>query len=100
MAESNIEKPSASLIVQALMTLLVALGLYVSITNALSGQFGRIHDDITGIQSEIASIKADIVGLDNKINAIGDMTVVAFADGEITGEELVLIWDRATSQSN
>ena len=75
------------------MTLLVALGLYVSITNALSGQFGRIHDDIT-------SMKADIVRLDNKINAIGDMTVVAFADGEITGEELVLIWDRATSQSN
>ena len=75
------------------MTLLVALGLYVSITNALSGQFGRIHDDIT-------SIKADIVRLDNKINAIGDMTVVAFTDGEITGEELVLIWDRATSQSN
>lgn len=93
MVESNIEKPSAALIVQFLMTLLVALGLYVSITNALSGQFGRIHDDIT-------SIKADIVRLDNKINAIGDMTVVAFADGEITGEELVLIWDRATSPSN
>ena len=93
MAESNIEKPSAALIVQFLMILLVALGLYVSITNALSGQFGRIHDDIT-------SMKADIVRLDNKINAIGDMTVVAFADGEITGEELVLIWDRATSQSN
>lgn len=93
MAESNIDKPSAALIVQFLMILLVALGLYVSITNALSGQFGRIHDDIT-------SIKADIVRLDNKINAIGDMTVVAFADGAITGEELVLIWDRATSQSN
>ncbi len=100
MAESNVEKPSASLVVQVLMTLLVALGLYVSITNALSGQFGRIHDDITSIQSDIVSIRSDIVRLDNKINAIGDMTVVAFTDGEITGEELVLIWDRATNQSN
>lgn len=57
-----------------------------------------VFGNISAIQSEISDVRLGIAQVDHKIDAIGDMTVLAFSDGEITGDELELIWGRVSSQ--
>jgi len=71
----------------------------------MSGNFTDIRSDIANLDSkltgQIQSLDARLTGqiqaLDNNINAIGNMTVIAFTDGEISSDELVAIWERASA---
>ena len=63
----------------------------------LTAQIQELDTRLTAqMQESDAKLAAQIQALDNKITAIGDMTLIAFTDGEISSEELAAIWERAT----
>ena len=57
----------------------------------------RIQELDDRLSARIQELDDRIDSVDNKLVAIGDMTVIAFTDGEITGDELAAIWERASS---
>ena len=62
----------------------------------LTAQINELDARLTAQISELDTrLTAQIQAMDSKLSAIGDMTVVAFTDGEITSDELVTIWQRA-----
>ncbi len=62
----------------------------------LTAQINELDSRLTAQINELDSrLTARIDAVDAKIVAIGDMTVIAFTDGEITGDELAAIWKRA-----
>lgn len=62
----------------------------------LTAQINELDTRLTAQINELdARLTAQIQAMDSKLSAIGDMTVVAFTDGEITSDELVTIWQRA-----
>ncbi len=56
----------------------------------------RIQELDDRLSARIQELDDRIDSVDNKLVAIGDMTVIAFTDGEITGDELAAIWERAS----
>ena len=73
-------------------------GQIQALDTRLTGQIQALDARLTGqIQALDARLTGQIQALDNKINAIGDMTVIAFTDGEISSDELVAIWERASA---
>ncbi len=69
-------------------------GPLVEIMIWMSGNFTDIRSDIANLDSKLTG---QIQALYNKINAIGNTTVIAFTDGEISSDELVAIWERASA---
>ena len=62
----------------------------------LTAQINELDARLTAQINELDTrLTAQIQAMDSKLSAIGDMTVVAFTDGEITSDELVTIWQRA-----
>lgn len=62
----------------------------------LTAQINELDARLTAQINELDTrLTAQIQAMDSKLSAIGDMTVVAFTDGEITSGELVTIWQRA-----
>ena len=62
----------------------------------LTAQINELDTRLTAQINELDTrLTAQIRAMDGKLTAIGDMTVVAFTDGEITSDELVTIWQRA-----
>ena len=62
----------------------------------LTAQINELDTRLTAQINELDTrLTAQIQAMDSKLSAIGDMTVVAFTDGEITSDELVTIWQRA-----
>lgn len=62
----------------------------------LTAQINELDARLTAQINELdARLTSQIQAMDSKLSAIGDMTVVAFTDGEITSDELVTIWQRA-----
>ena len=62
----------------------------------MTAQINELDTRLTAQINELdARLTAQIQAMDSKLSAIGDMTVVAFTDGEITSDELVTIWQRA-----
>ena len=57
----------------------------------------RIQDLDDRLSARIQDLDDRIDSVDNKLVAIGDMTVIAFTDGEISSDELEAIWARASS---
>ena len=67
----------------------------------MSGNFTDMRADLadmeTRLTARIQELDDRIDSVDNKLVAIGDMTVIAFTDGEISSDELEAIWARANS---
>lgn len=62
----------------------------------LTAQINELDARLTAQINELDTrLTAQIQAMDSKLSAIGDMTVVAFTDGDITSDELVTIWQRA-----
>lgn len=55
----------------------------------------RIQELDDRLSARIQELDDRIDSVDNKLVAIGDMTVIAYTDGEITGDELAAVWARA-----
>ena len=65
----------------------------------LTARIQELDSRLTAQIQELDSrLSGQILALDNKITAIGDMTVIAFTDGEISSAELAAIWDRASAE--
>lgn len=65
-----------------------------ALDDRLSTQMQESDDRLS---MRIQALDDRIVAVDNKINAIGQMTVFAFNDGEMSQEEIAAIWESAIS---
>ena len=76
--------------IQALDTRLT--GQTQALDTRLTGQIQALDTRLTGqIQALDTRLTGQTQALDNKLNAIGDMTAIAFTDGQIGSDELVAI---------
>lgn len=88
----------------AILTPIIAIMIWVSSMQAdMVDRFAELEKHITtqiqeshsSLLDKIHSLDLRIQTMDNKLNAIGDMTLVAFNDGEIDSGELATIWAQA-----
>ena len=106
-----------TLIVMMIWVSGIQASLLSEISDLSSDTNAQISDLKTDLSEQISDLKSDLTkqidavddrlrdvefgltlkmnALDAKLNAIGDMTVIAFKDGNIDSAELSEIWDRA-----
>ena len=120
MQETRNDSTTAVKAVSANMTMFIQLlGLGVALWAPLiaimiwmSGNFTDIRADLVDMETRLTAqireldvrlsariqdVDDRIDSVDNKLVAIGDMTVIAFTDGEISSDELEAIWARANA---
>ena len=56
----------------------------------------RLESEIANIEGRMANFETRLAKLDGKLDAIGNMIIVAFQDGELDSEEIGAIWQQAS----
>ena len=65
----------------------------------LTRQINELDSRLTRQINELDSrLTGQIQAMDAKLNAIGDMTLLAYNDGEIDSSELAMIWEQARNR--
>ena len=77
-------------------------GIHTSLLTEISDLISDMTAQIDVVDDRLKDVEfrlsEKILALDAKLNAIGDMTVIAFSDGTISSGELSAIWDRAHTE--
>ena len=63
-------------------------------------RFVQIDEKFIRLEAKIDANTQRIVDVESKLDRIADMTILAHGNGEITGEELALIWEAAAKNEN
>ncbi|MDE2854653.1 MAG: hypothetical protein OXN88_10820 [Chloroflexota bacterium] len=58
-------------------------------------RFAQIDEKFARLEAKIDANTQRIVEIESKLNRIADMTILAHGNGEITSDELALIWETA-----
>lgn len=56
----------------------------------------RLESEIANIEGRMTNFETRLAKLDGKLDAIGNMIIVAFQDGELDSEEIRSIWQQAS----
>ena len=57
---------------------------------------GRLESKIVNLESRMTHFETSLTKLDGKIEAIGNMIIVAYHDGELAAAEIDAIWQQAS----
>ena len=60
-------------------------------------RFAQIDEKFARLEAKIDANTERILEIESKLDRIADMTILAHGNGEITSDELALIWDVAAS---
>lgn len=107
---ANVEPRSNASVANKGLQFSTILGLLVSVFAIVGAvvlfinpRFDDVNHNINRLQSEIADIEGrmsnletGMAKLDGKLDAIGNMIIVAFQDGELDSEEIGSIWQQAS----
>ena len=58
-------------------------------------RFAQIDEKIARLETKIDANSQKILEIESKLDRIADMTILAHGNGEITSDELALIWETA-----
>ncbi|MDE2749139.1 MAG: hypothetical protein OXI34_09260 [Chloroflexota bacterium] len=58
-------------------------------------RFAQIDEKFARLEAKIDANTQRIVEIESKLDRIADMTILAHGNGEITSDELALIWETA-----
>ena len=73
--------------------ILSILGLSAQLNSRIDSLSAETNSRFDSINTQIADLKVVDTKIDNKLNTIGQMIILAHGNGEITEAELVSIWE-------
>ncbi len=89
-----------STIIGLLVSVFAIVGTVVLLVNPrfedVNHNINRLESEIADIQGRMTNFETRLVELDGKLDAIGNMIIVAFQDGELDSEEIRSIWQQAS----
>lgn len=97
---------SATIIIPIIAAMIAMAALIVSPLNSrfdsidsrfaqIDQRFAQIDEKIARLETKIDANSQKILEIESKLDRIADMTILAHGNGEITSDELALIWETA-----
>ncbi len=62
----------------------------------INQSIGALDTRITSVESRMVDLETGLAALDNKLDAIGGMIMVANQDGELVADEIRAIWQQVS----
>lgn len=74
------------------------LGFSAQLNSRIDSLSAETNSRFDSINTQIADLKVVDTKINNKLNAIGQMIILAHGNGEITEAELVSIWESVSTE--